>query len=51
MKTNSLNNNSSMKTPTEELTQYKLVVVGDGGVGKSALTIQVNSKYYHRYNL
>jgi len=45
MKTNSLNNNSSMKTPTEELTQYKLVVVGDGGVGKSALTIQVNSKY------
>lgn len=43
MKSNSLNNNSSpMKPPTEELTQYKLVVVGDGGVGKSALTIQVS---------
>jgi len=35
-----------MKPPTEELTQYKIVVVGDGGVGKSALTIQVcGSKY------
>lgn len=30
-----------MKSTQDELTQYKLVVVGDGGVGKSALTIQV----------
>ncbi|KAK3596835.1 hypothetical protein CHS0354_015692 [Potamilus streckersoni] len=28
------------KAPSENLTTYKLVVVGDGGVGKSALTIQ-----------
>lgn len=43
MKSNSLNNNGSpMKPSPDELTQYKLVVVGDGGVGKSALTIQVS---------
>ena len=43
MKSNSLNNNNApaMKLSSDELTQYKLVVVGDGGVGKSALTIQV----------
>ncbi|KAB7500763.1 Ras-related protein M-Ras [Armadillidium nasatum] len=28
------------KLPSEKLSTYKLVVVGDGGVGKSALTIQ-----------
>ncbi|MCL4133180.1 UNVERIFIED_CONTAM: hypothetical protein GTU68_008501 [Idotea baltica] len=28
------------KVPSEKLATYKLVVVGDGGVGKSALTIQ-----------
>lgn len=28
------------KLPSEKLATYKLVVVGDGGVGKSALTIQ-----------
>ncbi|XP_067928161.1 ras-related protein M-Ras-like [Watersipora subatra] len=49
MKSNSLNNNSSpMKPPAEELTQYKLVVVGDGGVGKSALTIQYFQKMFVR---
>lgn len=44
MKSNGVNNNNSltMKPSSEELTQYKLVVVGDGGVGKSALTIQVS---------
>jgi len=28
------------KVPAENLPKYRLVVVGDGGVGKSALTIQ-----------
>lgn len=28
------------KPPNDNVTKYKLVVVGDGGVGKSALTIQ-----------
>jgi GTPase SAR1 family protein len=28
--------------PPDNAVTYKLVVVGDGGVGKSALTIQVN---------
>lgn len=35
-----------MKPSTDELTQYKLVVVGDGGVGKSAITIQVRLQYW-----
>lgn len=43
------NNNSissqSMKPSADELTQYKLVVVGDGGVGKSAITIQVRHRH------
>ena len=49
MKSNSLNNNSPPMKPStpDELTQYKLVVVGDGGVGKSALTIQVS--YFSHY--
>ena len=36
---------------SKDLTEYKLVVVGGGGVGKSALTIQfiqVNSRLYVR---
>jgi Ras-related protein M-Ras len=32
--------------PTDNLTSYKLVVVGDGGVGKSALTIQFFQKMF-----
>jgi len=35
-----------MKSTQDELTQYKLVVVGDGGVGKSALTIQYFQKMF-----
>lgn len=31
---------TGQKPPAENLPKYKLVVVGDGGVGKSALTIQ-----------
>lgn len=31
---------TGQKPPAENLPRYKLVVVGDGGVGKSALTIQ-----------
>lgn len=34
------------KPPSENLTTYKLVVVGDGGVGKSALTIQFFQKLF-----
>lgn len=34
------------KPPNENLTRYKLVVVGDGGVGKSALTIQFFQKLF-----
>ncbi|GFX25990.1 ras-related protein M-Ras [Trichonephila clavipes] len=34
------------KPPNENLTTYKLVVVGDGGVGKSALTIQFFQKMF-----
>lgn len=30
--------------PPDNAVTYKLVVVGDGGVGKSALTIQVTMK-------
>lgn len=30
--------------PSDNLPTYKLVVVGDGGVGKSALTIQFFQK-------
>ena len=33
-------NKRMSKLPSEKLSTYKLVVVGDGGVGKSALTIQ-----------
>lgn len=32
--------------PSENLPTYKLVVVGDGGVGKSALTIQFFQKIF-----
>ena len=32
--------------PTNNSTTYKLVVVGDGGVGKSALTIQFFQKMF-----
>lgn len=34
------------KPPNENLITYKLVVVGDGGVGKSALTIQFFQKLF-----
>lgn len=34
------------RVPSENLTTYKLVVVGDGGVGKSALTIQFFQKMF-----
>ncbi|KAG8181823.1 hypothetical protein JTE90_001477 [Oedothorax gibbosus] len=34
------------KPPNENLITYKLVVVGDGGVGKSALTIQFFQKMF-----
>ena len=34
------------KPPQENVTTYKLVVVGDGGVGKSALTIQFFQKLF-----
>lgn len=34
------------KPPSENVTTYKLVVVGDGGVGKSALTIQFFQKLF-----
>ncbi|KAL5006344.1 hypothetical protein ScPMuIL_015150 [Solemya velum] len=34
------------KPPNDNVTTYKLVVVGDGGVGKSALTIQFFQKMF-----
>lgn len=34
------------RTPNENLVTYKLVVVGDGGVGKSAITIQFFQKLF-----
>ncbi|KAH7967217.1 hypothetical protein HPB49_023560 [Dermacentor silvarum] len=34
------------KPPSDNVTTYKLVVVGDGGVGKSALTIQFFQKLF-----
>ena len=36
---------------SKDLTEYKLVVVGGGGVGKSALTIQFIqvSQWYHNF--
>ena len=36
----------SVPNQNENLTTYKLVVVGDGGVGKSALTIQFFQKMF-----
>lgn len=35
-----------MAAPTEAMTEYKLVVVGAGGVGKSALTIQLIQNHF-----
>ncbi|KAG1653007.1 Ras-related protein M-Ras [Nymphon striatum] len=43
---NSDPDNIMSKPPNENLTRYKLVVVGDGGVGKSALTIQFFQKLF-----
>lgn len=37
---------STVPNQNENLTTYKLVVVGDGGVGKSALTIQFFQKMF-----
>jgi len=34
------------RPPSDNLITYKLVVVGDGGVGKSALTIQFFQKLF-----
>jgi hypothetical protein len=34
------------RPPNDNLLTYKLVVVGDGGVGKSALTIQFSQKLF-----
>jgi GTPase SAR1 family protein len=31
---------------TQEMTEYKLVIVGGGGVGKSALTIQLIQNHF-----
>jgi Ras-related protein M-Ras len=36
----------SKQPPTENMMTYKIVVVGDGGVGKSALTIQFFQKMF-----
>jgi Ras-related protein M-Ras len=36
----------SKQPPTENMSTYKVVVVGDGGVGKSALTIQFFQKMF-----
>lgn len=35
-----------MAAPIEAMTEYKLVVVGAGGVGKSALTIQLIQNHF-----
>lgn len=35
-----------VKTKTGIMTEYKLVVVGAGGVGKSALTIQLIQNHF-----
>lgn len=35
-----------MAAPVEAMTEYKLVVVGAGGVGKSALTIQLIQNHF-----
>lgn len=35
-----------MTAPVEAMTEYKLVVVGAGGVGKSALTIQLIQNHF-----
>lgn len=37
---------TSSAVPSDNLLTYKLVVVGDGGVGKSALTIQFFQKIF-----
>ena len=34
------------KLPPEKLTTYNLIVIGDGGVGKSALTIQFFQRHF-----
>jgi Ras-related protein M-Ras len=34
------------RPPNDKLLTYKLVVVGEGGVGKSALTIQFSQKLF-----
>jgi small GTP-binding protein len=39
------NNNSNLFVPLK-MTEYKLVVVGAGGVGKSALTIQLIQNHF-----
>lgn len=39
-------NMATSAVPSENLPTYKLVVVGDGGVGKSALTIQFFQKIF-----
>jgi GTPase SAR1 family protein len=35
-----------LKLPRKEMTEYKLVIVGGGGVGKSALTIQLIQNHF-----
>ncbi|KAL6461477.1 hypothetical protein MHYP_G00296210 [Metynnis hypsauchen] len=43
---NTTNNVFSFSTKTVTMTEYKLVVVGAGGVGKSALTIQLIQNHF-----
>jgi Ras family len=43
---NSNNNNTSNLFVPQKMTEYKLVVVGAGGVGKSALTIQLIQNHF-----
>jgi len=40
------NTMSSKQPPMDNMTTYKIVVVGDGAVGKSALTIQFFQKMF-----
>ena len=37
---------SSGRTSTGEMPEYRIVVVGEGGVGKSALTIQLVQNHF-----